>query len=113
MPPPEQYLEVWLCVRLQGKRFLAPPVVTEELGVFLCHTIDEELHMHHFLLRIKHLNSERHGDLVFADAGMAYRGRLMVHDMELGRFARLLVAVTIVSSRIRHIVLSQCIEMLR
>src|SRR5688500_3209337 len=93
MPPLEQYLEVWLCIRLQGKRFLAPPVVTEELGGFLWHTIDKKLHMHHFLLRVDHLDSQRHGDLVFADARMLYAGRMMERDMEPRR---------LIACRIRH-----------
>jgi hypothetical protein len=102
VPPPEQDLQVWLCVWFQGKRFLAPSIVTEELWLFLRNTLNEELHVHHFLLRIEYLHPKRHRDLIFPDTRVAYTGCLVVCDVKPGWLFRSPVAVTAVLPLIRH-----------
>jgi hypothetical protein len=69
------------------------PMTTEELRVALRRTVHKKLHMHHFLLRVDHLDSQRHGDLVFADARMLYAGRMVVRDMEARRLIACVSAI--------------------
>jgi hypothetical protein len=93
MPPPEQHLEVWLCVWLQDKRLLTAPIATKDLGASLRFAINEELRVHHFLLRVDHLDMEIHGDLVLPNTRMAWKRRLVAYDIEPRRLVRVLVAV--------------------